>query len=99
MSNRIISPHISIYKPQITWILSIGHRITGAFVGVLLYSTAIAYAINSTRTEETVIKIIGTSESNNTVSKRNAIKTVIATPVLFHTFNGIRHLVSFCVYY
>ena len=29
--NRPISPHLSIYKPQITSILSISHRISGVF--------------------------------------------------------------------
>lgn len=35
---RPLSPHISIYKPQITSILSITHRLTGVtlFIGVLL---------------------------------------------------------------
>lgn len=29
---RPISPHLGIYKPQITWILSITHRITGGIL-------------------------------------------------------------------
>lgn len=29
-SSRPISPHLSIYKPQISSVLSIGHRVTGA---------------------------------------------------------------------
>ena len=37
-NNRPISPHLSIYKPQITSILSISHRITGVFqsLGLLI---------------------------------------------------------------
>jgi succinate dehydrogenase (ubiquinone) cytochrome b560 subunit len=30
--NRPTSPHLSIYKPQITWYLSMTHRITGAIL-------------------------------------------------------------------
>lgn len=29
-SSRPLSPHLSIYKPQISSVLSIGHRVTGA---------------------------------------------------------------------
>lgn len=29
---RPISPHLSIYQPQLTWLMSIGHRITGAYL-------------------------------------------------------------------
>ena len=31
---RPISPHLSIYKPQITSILSISHRISGVFQSI-----------------------------------------------------------------
>ena len=30
MDNRPLSPHLTVYKPQITSVLSIFHRITGA---------------------------------------------------------------------
>ena len=32
--NRPISPHLSIYRPQITSILSISHRISGVFQSI-----------------------------------------------------------------
>ena len=37
-NNRPISPHLSIYKPQITSILSISHRMSGVFqsLGLLI---------------------------------------------------------------
>ncbi len=34
--NLPLSPHLQIYKPQITSILSITHRITGFFLGILI---------------------------------------------------------------
>ena len=34
MNNRPISPHLQIYKPQITSVLSILHRMTGLFLSV-----------------------------------------------------------------
>ena len=34
MDNRPLSPHLTVYKPQITSVLSIFHRITGACLTV-----------------------------------------------------------------
>ena len=41
MVNRPISPHLQIYKPQLTSVLSITHRGTGIFLclGILLLTT------------------------------------------------------------
>ena len=48
-ANRPLSPHIQIYKPQLTSVLSITHRATGIFLAIgvlfLLASTAL---VNST---------------------------------------------------
>ena len=43
--NRPLSPHIQIYKPQITSITSILHRITGVglYIGLLLLCAVISY--------------------------------------------------------
>ena len=96
-SKRVISPHLSIYKPQITWILSIGHRITGAFVGGVLYSTAIAYTINPQKTTQ-FIALLTASKTRSSIheklSLRNVTKLILSAPIIFHTFNGVRHLVS-----
>ena len=43
-NNRPISPHLSIYKPQITSILSISHRITGVFQSLGLINNNITFA-------------------------------------------------------
>ena len=34
--NRPLSPHLSVYKPQITAMLSIYHRITGAVLSLAI---------------------------------------------------------------
>jgi len=33
-SMRPISPHLAIYQPQLTWVLSIAHRVSGAGLAV-----------------------------------------------------------------
>lgn len=35
--NRPMSPHLTIYKPQLTAVLSIFHRITGVFLSAIAY--------------------------------------------------------------
>jgi succinate dehydrogenase cytochrome b556 subunit len=35
--NRPLSPHLSIYKPQLTSTLSIFHRISGSFLAITLF--------------------------------------------------------------
>lgn len=34
MTNRPISPHLQVYRPQLTSVLSIFHRITGVFISL-----------------------------------------------------------------
>lgn len=34
--NRPLSPHLTIYKPQLTAVLSIFHRITGVFLALAI---------------------------------------------------------------
>jgi succinate dehydrogenase / fumarate reductase cytochrome b subunit len=37
--NRPLSPHLTVYKPQLTSILSIFHRISGGFLALFLLSS------------------------------------------------------------
>jgi succinate dehydrogenase cytochrome b556 subunit len=39
--NRPLSPHLTIYKPQLTSTFSIFHRISGAFLGAAVRSPVI----------------------------------------------------------
>ena len=49
---RPISPHLTIYAPQITWVVSIGHRVTGAGLAVGMYLGATSFGLGlSTPTE------------------------------------------------
>lgn len=87
MQNRPLSPHLQVYKPQLTSVLSILHRATGIAlaVGTLL----VTYWLSS---------IAGGEESFNAA---NAIAgSFVGKLVLFfwtwalfyHLSNGIRHL-------
>ena len=85
--NRPLSPHITIYKPQITSVLSITHRITGFFLSLGLIIIAIF--------------IIFASVSNNLfnffqeILLSNFGKLIIfmwTLSTFYHLLNGLRHL-------
>ncbi|CAG8444698.1 8691_t:CDS:2 [Funneliformis caledonium] len=43
-AKRPLSPHFTIYQPQLTWYMSFAHRVTGAGLAVGLYGVTTAYA-------------------------------------------------------
>jgi succinate dehydrogenase / fumarate reductase cytochrome b subunit len=86
--NRPISPHITIYKPQISTVLSILHRISGAFlfIGLLLvlwWLVCITYISYDLR--EYFWDFFGT-----TLGK--AILMLWSYTLFLHFCTGIRHL-------
>ena len=44
--NRPISPHLSIYQPQLTWYLSSVHRLTLISLGAIFYAITIAFGVS-----------------------------------------------------
>ncbi|KAF7638943.1 hypothetical protein Mgra_00001466 [Meloidogyne graminicola] len=83
MLGRPVSPHLSIYKPQLTWLISGGHRITALFVGVLAFSYGpFSYSsfIERIRSWNLPWPITAT------------FKFIIAWIVVFHSINGIRFM-------
>ncbi|KAL4958086.1 hypothetical protein BDW69DRAFT_154963 [Aspergillus filifer] len=91
--NRPVSPHLSIYRPQITWTVSIATRITGIILSGGLYLYATAHALSPVTgwdvTSDSVLRKFG--EQNEIV--KTGLKTLVAWPFLFHCLNGVRHLV------
>ena len=85
--NRPISPHLQIYKPQLTSILSITHRLTG--MGLAFGSLALVYFL---------VSLMNGPESYE-VAKHFfrswfglALLFGCVIGVSFHILNGIRHL-------
>ena len=85
--NRPLSPHLTIYKPQITSILSISHRIAGIFqsFGLLIIAALI------------LIIYLGESaygffdDALNSIFGKSFF-IVYTFSLLYHLCNGIRHL-------
>ena len=84
-AKRPLSPHLSIYRPQISSMLSILHRITGAalHVGMLLFTWIMVYRIYH---PEFSIKNCSCS------ILINIILACFIFALIYHLLNGIRHL-------
>ncbi|KAJ5089132.1 hypothetical protein N7532_007816 [Penicillium argentinense] len=90
--NRPVSPHLSIYKPQIGWIGSSLHRISGVALSGPLYLWATAYlfspALGWHLESASMVAAMGALP----VAVKIGLKTILALPFTYHSMNGIRHL-------
>jgi len=85
---RPLSP-FTIYKPQITSVLSISHRMTGLALSVLLYGGGIAaLGLQSTNFAQ-VLQTVQTSVPDSLLI---TFKVLAGTSLVYHTVNGLRHL-------
>ena len=87
-NNLPISPHLQIYKPQITSVLSITHRITGFCLNFLLiffvtWITCLAYSESA---YSFFLKFF-------TSLPVRIICVFSVLGFIFHSLNGIRHIV------
>ena len=86
-SNRPTSPHLQIYKPQLTSVLSISHRITGVILSITSVMLPLALAIISLGAEYHSYLVEFFSNFFVKLLLVGAIFTLI-----YHLCNGIRHL-------
>ena len=87
-NNRPISPHLSIYKPQITSILSISHRMSGVFqsLGLLIIVLLLFSLFLGKNSHEFFMLFI-----NSLIGK--AFLFFYALSLCYHLFNGIRQII------
>jgi succinate dehydrogenase (ubiquinone) cytochrome b560 subunit len=90
--NRPVSPHLSIYQPQITWYPSILNRITGAVLSGGLYVFGAAYLVAPLFGWHLESATLAAAFGSLGVFTKSVIKTAVAWPFAFHCINGIRHL-------
>ena len=88
--HRPISPHFTIYQPQLTWLLSIGSRVTACGVATVLYAGVIAYGFQEYSIDQITTSI---TQLGLPPIVFLASKTLLAWPFTFHSFAGIRHLI------
>jgi len=85
--NRPLSPHLQIYRPQMTSILSITHRMTGVALtaGTLLFVYWLVAAASGAEAYETARGLIGSWFGR-------LLLLGWSLALFFHLCNGIRHL-------
>jgi len=86
--SRPLSPHLQVYRPMYTMVLSISHRASGVFqsVGLLLLAYWLVAAASGAQAYATAAKFFG----------HPLVRLAIAAWMIafwYHLFAGIRHLV------
>ena len=86
-NNRPLSPHLQVYKPQITSVLSITHRITGVVLcaGAFLLAFLLMSATYGPEMYECAQGLLGSFIGR-------AVMLGVVFSLWFHLANGIRHL-------
>tara|TARA_B100000949_G_C14050842_1_gene353506 strand:- start:139 stop:540 length:402 start_codon:yes stop_codon:yes gene_type:complete len=96
--NRPISPHLQIYKPQITSILSISHRFTGIILYlstflITFYLLTLALATSTLAISDIFQEIYKFIMIFSYSKFGNLILFLITLSFIYHFLNGIRHLI------
>lgn len=86
--NRPLSPHLQIYRPQITSVLSIVHRMTG--VGLTLGAVLVVWWLLAAATGPEYFAIV-----DGLLTSWIGLLVLLGSTwaLAYHLLNGIRHLV------
>lgn len=92
MNNRPLSPHLSVYRPQITSVLSILHRLTGialffSFIGLLWVLNYLTIKLQ--KPSDLQANFVGFFHNNIIVF----LLVIVSYCSLYHFFSGIRYLI------
>ncbi|KAM0803352.1 hypothetical protein BDR22DRAFT_945726 [Usnea florida] len=91
--NRPIAPHLSIYRPQMTWYASALNRITGCTLSGGLYVFGAAYLASPLLGWHLESAAMAEWFGSFGAVTKGVMKFGISLPFTFHSWNGIRHLV------
>jgi succinate dehydrogenase / fumarate reductase cytochrome b subunit len=86
--NRPLSPHLQIYRPQITSVLSILHRMTG--VGLMLGGVLVVWWLLAAATGPEYFDFV---DGLITSWLGHLVLLGLTWALCYHLLNGIRHLV------
>ncbi|OWB57327.1 hypothetical protein B5S28_g3265 [[Candida] boidinii] len=91
--NRPVSPHLDIYQPQLTWVLSGAHRITGVGLAVGFYGLTCTYAFTSLLGVPFDAATLVSVAAGLPIALKVIGKAIASFPFAFHVGNGVRHLI------
>jgi len=86
---RPMSPHLTIYKPQLTSMMSITHRITGCVQSGILSGAALGVLVMPVNFPILLNEIQQLQLGGLTIF---SLKFLLSVPVTYHFWNGFRHL-------
>ncbi|RDW61849.1 succinate dehydrogenase cytochrome b560 subunit [Aspergillus mulundensis] len=89
---RPVAPHLTIYRPQITWLMSGLNRITGLMLSGPLYLFATAYLAAPLFGWHLESASLAAAFAALPLAAQLSFKTFFALPFTYHSFNGLRHL-------
>ncbi|MEM9303842.1 MAG: succinate dehydrogenase, cytochrome b556 subunit [Pseudomonadota bacterium] len=87
MAERPLSPHLQIYKPQLTSVMSIMHRGTGVFLA--LGTVLVVYWLYSLAAGP---EAFATAQGLVVSLPGKLVLLALAFSVFYHLGNGVRHL-------
>ncbi|KAJ2000356.1 hypothetical protein GGI04_004186, partial [Coemansia thaxteri] len=90
--NRPVSPHLGIYKPQMTWVLSGINRNTGVAIGGGAFLYAASFGLAPMFGLDLSSVAVASSLSAMPAFVLIGAKALISGCLSFHCFSGIRHL-------
>ena len=91
--NRPLSPHLTVYKPQLTAMLSIYHRITGSVLSLAIILLLFFSKVTSLQLENYFLYNIGYLINSSGHWIVLSCLFAILFSLYYHFFNGIRHLI------
>lgn len=91
--NRPSSPHLEIYQPQLTWIMSSFHRITGVAMSAALYGITCTYAATSILNIPFEATSLITAAASLPIFVKIGAKAAMSFTFAYHSFNGLRHII------
>ncbi|KAA8904170.1 hypothetical protein FN846DRAFT_44385 [Sphaerosporella brunnea] len=89
--HRPLTPHLSIYQPQLTWYMSAFHRLTGLFIGGTLYAYLGAYAVAPWMGWHVDTNTLASMVASWPVVVKYVGKFCLAFPATYYFLDTIRH--------
>ncbi|KAH7071400.1 mitochondrial succinate dehydrogenase cytochrome b560 subunit C [Paraphoma chrysanthemicola] len=90
--NRPVSPHLSIYKPQITWYGSALNRVTAIILSGSFYIFGFAYLAAPYTGWHLETQSMVAAVAAWPAAVKIGLKSFFAFPFFYHSINGLRHL-------